>query len=60
MAVTGVGSAQVTLFQRWGRSAAGELNAGVLTVDRLEVVRLDNDPNFQESGRLTLSMRGGR
>jgi hypothetical protein len=59
-AVTGVASAQVTLFQRWGRSATGELNAGVLSVDRLEVVRLDNDPNFQENGRLTLSMRGGR
>ena len=60
MAVTGINSAEAMRFQRWGRSAAGELNAGVLRVDRLEVVRLDNDPNFQENGRLTLNMRGGR
>ena len=60
MAVTGVASTEVTLFQRWGRVAAQELSSGVLSVDRLEVVRLDNDPNFQEHGRLQLEMVGGR
>ena len=60
LAVTGINSAEVTRLQRWGRNAAGELNAGVLRVERLEVVQLDNDPNFQENGRLTLNMRGGR
>lgn len=60
MAVTGVASAEVTRFQRWGRTAAQELGTGVLSVGRLEVVRLDNDPNFQENGRLELEMVGGR
>lgn len=31
-----------------------------LTVGPLEVVRLDNDPNHAENGRLTLNVRGGR
>jgi hypothetical protein len=60
MAVPGVASAEVKRFRRWGRMAKDELKTGVLGVDRLEVVRLDNDPSFQENGRLRLSMLGGR
>jgi hypothetical protein len=60
MSVPGVASAEVKRFQRWGRVAKQELNTGVLRVERLEVVRLDNDPNFQENGRLQLTMLGGR
>jgi hypothetical protein len=33
---------------------------GVLTVDRREVVRLDNDPNAPENGRLRFFVEGGR
>lgn len=47
-------------FQRLGRVAAGELEAGVLPVARLEVARLDNDPNLPDNGRLRLTVRGGR
>ena len=60
MAVPGVASAEVKRFRRWGRMAKDELKTGVLRVERLEVVRLDNDPSFQENGRLRLSMLGGR
>jgi hypothetical protein len=57
--VTGVGLIEVTRLQRWGRPAAGELGAGFLPADALEVLRLDNDPNFPENGRLRLLMHGG-
>ena len=57
--VTGVGLVEVTRLQRWGRPAAGELGAGFLPAAQLEVLRLDNDPNFPENGRLRLFMLGG-
>ena len=47
-------------FQRWGRTANQELENGEITFDRLEIARLDNDPNFPENGKLSLDMRGGR
>jgi hypothetical protein len=60
MSVPGVASAEVTRFRRWGRAARQELGTGVLRIERLEVVRLDSDPDFQEHGRLRLTMLGGR
>jgi hypothetical protein len=59
-AVTGVASVEALTFQRWDRDAEGELDAGLLQTERLEIARLDNDPNFQENGLLTLTMGGGR
>ncbi|MBB2496650.1 baseplate J/gp47 family protein [Pseudomonas sp. UL070] len=58
-AVTGVASLDVVRFQRWGKVANQELQDGQVKVGALEVLRLDNDPNFPENGRLLLSMRGG-
>ncbi|KPC52479.1 putative baseplate assembly protein [Amantichitinum ursilacus] len=58
-AVTGVASVSVVKFQRWGKVAAGEIASGQIVIEPLEVLRLDNDPNFPENGRLTLDMRGG-
>jgi predicted phage baseplate assembly protein len=58
--VTGVGSVEALTFKRWDRASDGELEAGVLRTERLEIARLDNDPNFQENGLLTLQMGGGR
>jgi hypothetical protein len=49
-AVTGVDSLMVTKFQRQGRDSAEALDAGVLELGRLEIARLDNDPNFPEHG----------
>ena len=57
--VAGVASVEVTQFQRWGKTPNQELKNGVLEAGRLEVLRLDNDPNFQENGRLELEMGGG-
>ena len=50
---------RATRFQRWGEEAAGELDAEVLKPARTEIVRLDNDPNFAENGRLELVLKGG-
>jgi len=36
------------------------LDDGFLKVGRLEIARLDNDPNFAERGVLRLTMEGGR
>jgi len=47
-------------FQRWGRTANSELANGEITFDRLEIARLDNDPNAPENGRIEFLMEGSR
>jgi predicted phage baseplate assembly protein len=59
MQVAGVASVEITIFQRWGKTANRELEKGVLNAGRLEVLRLDNDPNFAENGKLDFLMKGG-
>jgi hypothetical protein len=59
-AIDGVADVEVTRLQRLGEPAAGELDAGVLTVGDLEVAELANDPSLPERGRLVLVMGGGR
>lgn len=59
MAIAGVQSVDVTRFQRWGKAANDELKNGVLTVGRLEIIQLDNDPNFAENGKLEFVLQGG-
>ncbi len=59
MQVDGVASVEVLRFQRWGRAPNRESKDGLLTLGRLEIARLDNDPNFPERGRLELVMGGG-
>ncbi|HZF09060.1 MAG TPA: putative baseplate assembly protein [Thermoanaerobaculia bacterium] len=58
--VQGVQSVDVVTFERWGRPAGTEIADGILRLERLEIARLDNDPNFQENGRLLLSLGGGK
>lgn len=57
--VAGVASVDVPRFQRWGKAAGSEREEGLIALAPLEVLRLDNDPNFPENGRLRLNMRGG-
>jgi len=59
-AVPGVDSVEVTTFQRQGSNSQDALNAGRLVLGRLEIARLDNDPNFPEHGVFTPDLRGGR
>jgi hypothetical protein len=58
--VPGVDSVEIVVFHRFGESPAGELQAGRIDVDSLEVIRLNNDPNFPENGVLSIEMRGGK
>lgn len=57
--VRGVASVEVTELRRWARPPAGELAAGVIGVDDLEVLRLANDPSYPEKGRLAIELEGG-
>ena len=57
--VAGVASATVTKFQRFGRPAEDELARGCLIPADLEIVRLDNDKNFPENGKLSFELHGG-
>src|SRR5262249_2539579 len=58
--VPGVASAEVTTFQRQGTDDPTYLLKGELPLGRLEIARLDNDPNFPEHGVLRLDIDGGR
>lgn len=59
-AVDGVDSADVTQFERQGRPDPQAFADGVLKFARLEIPRLDNDPNFPERGVFHLTMEGGK
>jgi hypothetical protein len=58
--VTGVDSAVVTSFRRYGQIDNGELRSGTLTVNTWEIAQLENDPNFLEHGVLTIEALGGK
>ena len=58
-AVPGVESATVSLFKRYWEVAGDELDRGFIAMGDMEIARLDNDPNFPESGVLRLSAVGG-
>jgi predicted phage baseplate assembly protein len=59
MAIAGVEWVRALRFQRFGKTAAKELEREVLSPAPREVAVLDNDPNFAENGQLELSMKGG-
>jgi len=58
--VTGVESVNVTRFERLFEGDNKELENYILPISPLEIVRMDNDPNFPEYGRLELIIGGGR
>jgi hypothetical protein len=58
--VPGVDSVAITTFQRQGTNSQEAIDLGRLNLGRLEIARLDNDPNFREHGVFTPEMRGGR
>ncbi len=47
-------------FRRWGEPSHGEIAAGRIDMNRLEIARLDNDPSRPENGRIEFLMSGGR
>jgi len=58
--VPGVDSVQITRFQRQGQPDPKPLAEGFMPLDRLEIARLTNDPNFPEHGVLRLELHGGK
>ncbi len=60
LAVPGVASVDVTVFQRQGIPASQGLGSGALAMDWMEIARLENDPNFQEHGIFRLNVEGGK
>ena len=60
-AIQGVASVVINTFQRLRAPPDPKpMDDGVLTIGRLEIARLDNDPNFPERGVLKLSIGGGK
>lgn len=59
-AVTGVASAEITRFQRYGQQPHSELQNGVITMQPWEIARLDNDVNLKENGVLIIHADGGK
>ena len=60
VAVPGVETARADTLERLFEGPNGELEQGILPIGRLEIGRLDSDPDFPEHGRLRLELRGGR
>jgi len=58
--VEGVASIDISKLQRLGSESRQALEDGFLSVGRLEVARMDNDPNFPERGVFRLNMEGGK
>jgi hypothetical protein len=62
-AVSGVSSVKITMFRRRDTpvaQAAHVLLDGKIVFNRLEIPRLDNDPNYPERGVFRLVMEGGK
>ncbi len=58
--VDGVAAVEITKFQRRDRPDGDGLSLGRLDFARLEIARLDNDPDFPERGTFQVTMRGGK
>jgi hypothetical protein len=59
MKVPGVEWMNINRFNRWGQLSRGEREDGRITLGRLEIARLDNDPNRPENGKIEFFMEGG-
>jgi len=46
-------------FKRWGQPQRDEFDQGKIDIGRLEIARLDNDPNAPENGKIEFFMEGG-
>jgi len=60
--VEGVAAVKITTFQRQASPDPNQLalKAGKLTLARLEIARLDNDPNFPERGVFHVNVEDGK
>ena len=59
-AVDGVAAVDAMKFERRDRPGGHGLSTGRLDFERLEIARLDNDPDFPARGTFQVTMRGGK
>jgi len=59
-AVEGVAEVVVTHFHRQGTPSNDALSKGFLKLQRLEIARIENSPDFPEHGVFQLDLRGGK
>ena len=59
MDIDGIASVVITKFLRYGKKSNNEIENGLLQVSSLEIIRLDNNPNFPENGKINFIMNGG-
>ena len=59
-AVTGVASVQIKTLQRQDVPSDVALKKGELELGRLEIARLDNDPNYPKHGVFRVTVGGGK
>ncbi|MEO6729681.1 MAG: putative baseplate assembly protein [Ferruginibacter sp.] len=59
MEIDGVASVEIKEFKRWAKKAGKEIKDGLLKPSELEIIRLDNDPNFPENGKIDFTMLAG-
>jgi hypothetical protein len=59
-AIEGVDSVRVDRFERLVDPSPATIEDGVISIGRLEIARLDNDPNFPDRGLLGVTAGGGR
>lgn len=60
MSIDGVASVELTIFKKQNRPSDLERENGVIMPSGNEIIRLDNDPNFPENGKIDFSMFGGQ
>ncbi len=60
MAVDGVRSVSLTRFARAGGVAVDPVATGVIAPSDTELLRLDNDPDHPDRGRIRFELEGGR
>jgi hypothetical protein len=59
-AVEGVDFVEITTFQRMDVPGTEGLDDAKLVFSRLEIPRLDNNPNFPDRGVFNLTLEGGK
>ncbi|HTN47554.1 MAG TPA: baseplate J/gp47 family protein [Flavipsychrobacter sp.] len=59
MGIDGIASVEIILFKRWAKPQGSEIQDALLQPAELEILRLDNDPNFPENGKIDFIMLGG-
>ncbi|MDJ0509143.1 MAG: hypothetical protein QNJ64_07805 [Crocosphaera sp.] len=59
MDVTGVRSVIINRFQRQDQPSTLPIETGKIEFERLEIARLDNNPNLPENGTIQFNLEGG-